>query len=78
MASNWTSLLTVVLVATGCTVGVVVLVCLALLGMSARAVSSAPAGGRSPASKIGPAAAALCLTAAAAIVLSALWLIVAT
>ena len=47
MASNWTSLLTVVLVATGCTVGVVVLVCLALLGLSARAVSSAPAGGRS-------------------------------
>jgi hypothetical protein len=73
MTIHWNALLSVFGVALGSTVAVVVLVTLALLGLSSRRVEttgSPPAAGRSLFSpRVGTAVAAACLGVAAAIVL---------
>jgi hypothetical protein len=61
----------------GSAVGVVALVTIALVGLSARSAVPAP-GARRPllSPRVGTAVAAVCLTAAAAIVLFGLWVLV--
>jgi len=73
MNIHWDALLSVFLVSLGSAVAVVVLVALALVGLSARvAVADGPAR-----SRIAPTAAAgACLVLAAAIVLAGLWVVV--
>jgi heme/copper-type cytochrome/quinol oxidase subunit 2 len=81
MTINWASLLHVFVVSLGSTVAVVVLVAVATLGLSARAVRTASTGprtGHSTFSRVpATAVAATCLAAAAVIVLFGLWEIVA-
>jgi len=82
---HWDSLLAVFVVSLGSAVAVVVLVALAMLGLSARVVVAdglATAVSRTSVSRrrsraVGTAAAGACLTVAAAIVLSGLWVILA-
>ena len=76
---HWDSLLAVFVVSLGSAVAVVVLVALAMLGLSARAVVADGLRTRSPwrSRMAGTAAAGACLTVAAAIVLSGLWVILA-
>jgi len=69
----WNALLEVFLVSLGSAVAVVVLVGLALLGLSARA---AVVDGPSRARIVPTAAAGACLVLAAAIVLAGLWVVV--
>ena len=80
MNIHWDSLLAVFLVSMGSAVAVVVLVALAMLGLSARAaVADGPRTSVLPRRSrlAGTAAAGACLTVAAAIVLSGLWVVVA-
>jgi hypothetical protein len=81
MSIHWDSLLAVFLVSLGSAVAVVLLVALAMLGLSARAaVADAPprTSVRPWRSRVGgTAAAGACLTVAAAIVLFGLWIVVA-
>ena len=80
MNIHWDSLLAVFLVSMGSAVAVVVLVALAMLGLSTRtAVADGPATSPTPRRSrlAGTAAAGACLTVAAAIVLSGLWVVVA-
>ena len=77
MTINWTSLLTVFVASISATVAVVMLVATAVLGLSAR---TTPPDMRTRHSMISPTAgtavAAICLSAAAMIVLFGLWEIV--
>ena len=75
MNIQWKSLLDVLAVALGSTIAVVALVTLALLGLSSRTARLGPAPRMSPST--GTALAAACLTAAAAIVLLGLWMMIA-
>jgi len=80
MTIHWDSLLAVFAVSLGSTVAVVVLVTLALLGLSTRALRpvTAPAARRplfSP--RPGTAVAVVCLASAAAIVFLGLWVLIA-
>ena len=80
MSIHWDSLLAVFLASLGSAVAVVLLVALAMLGLSARAaVADAPRTSVRPwRSRVGgTAAAGACLTVAAAIVLFGLWIVVA-
>lgn len=79
MKINWDALLAVFAVSLGATVGVVALVSVALVAMSARAPHLVPvdAGHRPLSPRTGTAVAAVCLTIAAAIVLFGLWTLVA-
>jgi hypothetical protein len=79
MKINWDGLLAVFAVSLGATAGVVTLVAVALVGMSARAPHLVPvaAGRRPPSPRTGTAVAAVCLALAAAIVLFGLWTLVA-
>lgn len=80
MKINWDALLAVFTVSLGATVGVVALISVALVGLSARTPHVVPAGGHRQATlspRTGTALAAVCLTAAAAIVLLGLWTLVA-
>jgi hypothetical protein len=80
MTIHWDSLLAVFLVSLGSAVAVVVLVALAMLGLSNRtAVADGPRTSTPPRlSRLGgTAAAGACLAVAAAIVLSGLWVVVA-
>jgi hypothetical protein len=70
---HWDALLSVFLVSLGSAVAVVVLVGLALLGLSARA---AVADGPSRSRMVPTVAAGACLALAAAIVLAGLWVVV--
>jgi hypothetical protein len=75
MNIHWAGLLSVFLVSLASAVAVVVLVGLALVGLSAR---TAVADGPARRSRVaGTAAAGACLTAAAMIVLAGLWAVVA-
>jgi hypothetical protein len=81
MTIHWDSLFAVFAVSLGSTVAVVVLVTLALLGLSTRALRPAPA----PVSRwppvmspaVGTTVAAACLAAAVLIVLVGLWVLIA-
>ena len=79
---DWDALLAVFAVSLGATVAVVVLVTVAMVGMSARAPHAVPAGpghrSWSLSPRAGTALAAVCLTASAAIILLGLWTLVAT
>lgn len=77
MTVHWSSLLAVFLVSLGSAVAVVVLVALAMLGLSARAAVVDETAGprRSPAA--GTAVAIVCVAAAALVVLFGLWMIIA-
>jgi hypothetical protein len=81
MTIHWEKLLGVFVVSFGATVAVVALVTLALLGLSARAArlgpSDAPARPALFSPPVGTAVAAVCLVAAALVVLFGLWAIVA-
>jgi hypothetical protein len=81
MKIQWDSLLTVFAVSLGSTVALAVLVALALLGLSARAVRVGPVDAAIRRRVLSPAAgtalAGVCLTAAGAIVLFGLWTLVA-
>ncbi len=79
MKINWDALLAVFAVSLGATAGVVTLVAVALVGMSARAPHLVPAdaGHRPLPPRTGTAVAAVCLTLAVAIVLFGLWTLVA-
>ena len=80
MTIHWGSLLAVFLVSLGSAVAVVVLVALAMLGLSDRtAVADGPRTTTTPRRSrlAGTAAAGACLAVAAAIVLSGLWVVVA-
>jgi hypothetical protein len=81
MTIHWDSLLAVLAVSLGSTVAIVVLVTLALLGLSIRArrPAAAPMARRPPAISpaVGTAVAAVCLAAAALIVLFGLWALIA-
>jgi hypothetical protein len=81
MTIYWDSLLAVFAVSLGSTVAVVVLVTLALLGLSTRArrPAAAPVGRRPPviSPAVGTAVAAVCFAAAALIVLCGLWVLIA-
>jgi hypothetical protein len=79
---NWGALLIVQLVSIGATIAVVGLISLAIVGLSARGAHQAPAStsGRQVttfSARSGTAVAAICLVAAAMIVLFGLWEIVA-
>ena len=75
MNVHWDALLAVVGVSLGSTIAVVTLVTVALVGLSARAAG--PTGARPPLSPaVGTAVAAVCLAAAAAIVLFGLGVLV--
>jgi hypothetical protein len=76
MTIHWGSLLVVSLVSLSSTVAIVLLVSLALLGLSAR--TTAPEGPTRPALSpaAGTAVAGACLAAAALIVLFGLWVLV--
>ena len=79
MSIHWDSLLAVFVVSLGSAVAVVVLVALAMLGLSARAAAAeGPPTSVSPwrLRVAGTAAAGACLTVAAAIVLAGLWIVV--
>jgi predicted secreted protein len=80
MTIHWDALFAVFAVSLGSAVGVVALVTVALLGLSARATQAAApdVADRRPALSpaAGTAVAAVCLTAAAAIVLFGLWVLV--
>jgi hypothetical protein len=80
MTIHWDALFAVFAVSLGSAVGVVALVTVALLGLSARAAQAAAPhfADRRPALSpaAGTAVAAVCLTAAAAIVLFGLWVLV--
>jgi hypothetical protein len=75
MSIHWGSLLTVFVASLGATVAVVVLVALALLGVSARTAPAGPTRLFSPA--VGTAVAGVCLAGATGIVLLGLWVLVA-
>ena len=80
MSIHWDSLLAVFVVSLGSAVAVVVLVALAMLGLSAgTAVADGPRTSTPPrrARVAGTAAAGACLAVAAAIVLFGLWVVVA-
>ena len=73
MNIHWDALLSVFLVSLGSAVAVVVLVALAMVGLSARAaVADGPARSRI----VPTSAAGACLVLAAAIVLAGLWVVV--
>jgi predicted secreted protein len=80
MTIHWDALFAVFAVSLGSAVGVVALVTVALLGLSARAAQATgpDVADRRPALSpaAGTAVAAVCLTAAAAIVLFGLWVLV--
>jgi hypothetical protein len=81
MTIHWDSLFAVFAVSLGSTVAVVVLVTLALLGLSIRArrPAAAPVARRHPviSPAVGTTVAAVCLGAAALIVLCGLWVLIA-
>jgi hypothetical protein len=81
MSIHWDSLLAVFVVSLSSTVAVVVLVTLAMLGLSARAPrlvrSDAPTRHALSSPLMGTAVAGVCLSAAAVIVLFGLWTMVA-
>jgi len=77
MTVHWASLLTVVLVSAAATVAIVILVSVAVLGLSARSVHPLSAVGSAPrvvpSRRAGTTLAAAALVAATAIVLFGLW-----
>lgn len=78
MSIDWGSFVVVFVVSFGSAVAVVVLLTLALVGFSARVAASRPDSRPAPFSpSAGTAVGAICVTAAAAIVLYGLWVIVA-
>jgi|tagenome__1003787_1003787.scaffolds.fasta_scaffold20742791_2 hypothetical protein len=81
MSIHWDSLLAVFAVSLGSTVAVVVLVTLALLGLSIRArrPAAAPVARRRPmiSPAVGTTVAAVCLATAVLIVLCGLWVLIA-